>query len=493
MLGSPQNTNESIRSVDMMALCEGLLGPDSLLPNQNLAALAASSVSPPTPPHTCSAFLIDDATADMSPCWGGLLRDDLESCVAGFTTGKAHFKNKFCQNCRKTLTVPASRVRALTPELKTCFSNYLRAGFWKTASEAIGGGEVRIANNTITCDGPWLVVYRKGTPVPDLPWAPMPVEWVSEGGVVKFSVAKGTLVPVAEMGQRPGKRPPPSYVGTVDSQENLPKRQRRVNKAARDLSTEDLPAELRLPGVTVAPVETKPPAVSKLVACARSSSTESGASTMISTDQLPPLPTTRAPPAAVPTAAVAAKYESLAHASPALVAAASTSAAAAPLSISPPPSGAAIAKAHLAATVVRPATLVVSSPTLSSQPTMPSASSRASPPGDPMQLAVRLVAAHEHIAGLLESALKPLSPLRHQMSPEQATNLYEQLNKTRGMIEDCMSFARSGAVQPPPTHHAPPAAAAAEVREESQQGMGANVEHAFDSLVQAANEATAAV
>merc|ERR1719502_104964 len=109
-----------------------------------------------------------------------MLKDDDTECEPCFRTGKAHFKNKFCGHCRKDLAVPAERVRALTPELRSVYQNYLRAGFWKSASSEIGGGEVRIANNTITCDGPWLVVYRKDHPVPELPWERTPLEWVGE-------------------------------------------------------------------------------------------------------------------------------------------------------------------------------------------------------------------------------------------------------------------------------------------------------------------------
>ena len=88
--------------------------------------------------------------------------------------------------CRDGIEVPALRVRAVKPEMQSLYANSLRAGFWKRASPSIGGGEARIANNTITCDGPWLVVYRDLPP--DLPWETMPEEWVSNG-VVRLSVA----------------------------------------------------------------------------------------------------------------------------------------------------------------------------------------------------------------------------------------------------------------------------------------------------------------
>ena len=96
--------------------------------------------------------------------------------------------------------------------------------FWKQVSAAIGGGEVRIANNTITCDGPWLVVYR-GLPPPHLPFHPMPEEWISEG-VVRLSVAKGTLVPSYEM-QHASRKTSFAQPGSA------PKRQRRAHQQVR--------------------------------------------------------------------------------------------------------------------------------------------------------------------------------------------------------------------------------------------------------------------
>ena len=79
---------------------------------------------------------------------------------------------------------------------------------------------MRIANNTITCDGPWLVVYR-GLPPPHLPFHPMPPEWV-ENGVVRLSVAKGTLVPSYEM-QHANRK-----TGFAAQPGSAPKRQRRA-------------------------------------------------------------------------------------------------------------------------------------------------------------------------------------------------------------------------------------------------------------------------
>ena len=151
---------------------------------------------------------VDSHHSDALPvheCWGALLKRDLASCdlascTPGFVSGVAHFKSKFCTSCCEGIAVPASRVRTLTPEMQVeahaWYDNSQRAGFWKMASPAMGGGKMRIANNTITCDGPWLVLYQ-GEP-PDLPFGSMPPEWVS-GGLVRFTVTKGTLVPAYDV------------------------------------------------------------------------------------------------------------------------------------------------------------------------------------------------------------------------------------------------------------------------------------------------------
>ena len=110
---SPQNTNESI---DLGALCHGLLGA------------AETPQTAQRAPPTATSAPCQEAEADAHCCWGGLLKDDRSECEAGFVTGKAHFKNKFCSRCRHSLAVPASRVRALTPEIQSYYQNHLRAG-----------------------------------------------------------------------------------------------------------------------------------------------------------------------------------------------------------------------------------------------------------------------------------------------------------------------------------------------------------------------------
>ena len=92
--------------------------------------------------------------------------------------------------------MPVDRMRALTEEQRHQVFNSLSSGFWKRAPLAMGGGEARIVNNTITCDGPWLVVFREAPP--PITFAPVPEKWVG-GSTVRLFVAKGTLVPATDI------------------------------------------------------------------------------------------------------------------------------------------------------------------------------------------------------------------------------------------------------------------------------------------------------
>ena len=157
---------------------------------------------------------------------------------AGFTD----FKNKFCQACICGLDVPAARVRALTEDLMGFISNTNSSGFWKTHRAEVGGGIFRVINNTTECIGPQLAIFNGEVPVqpwgeskqmqasntdeaadaagPAEPGAPptspslaasspsraadvaVPLDWIGEGGVIRLTVAKGTLVPSASLGAR---------------------------------------------------------------------------------------------------------------------------------------------------------------------------------------------------------------------------------------------------------------------------------------------------
>ena len=142
---------------------------------------------------------------DAERCWGAELLLTSAHCTPGFVQGRAHFKNHFCPSCRKgPLLVPADRTRALTDQAAAALGGTERStqGFWKLLPSALGEGYMRILNNTVKCRGPKLVCFR-GQP-PDLPWAEMPVEWLSQDRAsVPLHLVYGTLGPL-------GPLPPPA-------------------------------------------------------------------------------------------------------------------------------------------------------------------------------------------------------------------------------------------------------------------------------------------
>jgi len=372
--------------------------------------VAVATVTPPTFTAATPASEEDDDSSGPSPCWGGMLKGDASCCTAGFTSGKAHFKNKFCANCRKGIEVPLSRVRAVHPDVRTLYANSLRAGFWKRSAPALGGGEVRIANNTITCDGPWLVVYREEQQ-PSAhrpPWAvDMPAGWASPEGLVQLSVAKGTLVPLAEMG---AKKPNGKH-GASSSSPNAgglgfgggPKRQRRAPSFA---APEEVP-----PGGL-------PPSVRRVYS--GSSVLSSGALSSNGSPQIGPQ-----------AAAEATGYDSLRSSHPPMVV---------PGTRLPPPSVMVPSPSSASQHHVVGASLLSAASSAASVATI---ASPAPSPTSPAELALRLASTYEHAAAMLENALRPLSPVRTQLSSEQATELLSQLNATRAAIDTCHRLAKS--------------------------------------------------
>ena len=194
-------------------------GTSLQVPNQSKASSSAGSSMPmlvPVPPRE-----LGEASSSTSPpptssssaaahyCWGAMLCGTNERCTPGFTAGGNHFKNKFCAACRTLVVVPAARVRALTPELGATLSvsTKMGAGFWKESPPSMGGtgpnhARMRVINNTMTCNGPWLVLYEDSPP--PLEWARTPEDWLS-GEFVHLRIAKGTLVPVNDL-FRPSKK-----------------------------------------------------------------------------------------------------------------------------------------------------------------------------------------------------------------------------------------------------------------------------------------------
>ena len=104
-------------------------------------------------------------------CWGAQLHGGA-TCIPQFVPGKHNFKNKFCDNCKDSIMVPADRICALTAELAACFINKRSEGFWNHAPASMGGGQYRIINNTQGSLGPRLVLFREQPP--PLDWSAAP-------------------------------------------------------------------------------------------------------------------------------------------------------------------------------------------------------------------------------------------------------------------------------------------------------------------------------
>ena len=47
-------------------------------------------------------------------------------------------KNKFCENCRTSVAVPANRVRAVSADLGSDFANTSISGFWNSSQRVAG-------------------------------------------------------------------------------------------------------------------------------------------------------------------------------------------------------------------------------------------------------------------------------------------------------------------------------------------------------------------
>ena len=216
-LGSGDDVSERF----LETLAEDLLPADFLIPGQE-------AVPTPGAPETTPQSSVQQA----AQCWGPVLTGCDASACEGFRSGKGHFKNKFCKRCSEGLIVPMVRVRALTPDMHRYFEkNQHTTGLWKHMEEQFGGGDMRLANNTIQCDGPWLVVFR--TLPPELPngWAPIPAEWIEEDSI-RFVVARGTLVPAVEMSM--------ARKSDRGDATGLPKRQRRASNHRSTAATSDL-------------------------------------------------------------------------------------------------------------------------------------------------------------------------------------------------------------------------------------------------------------
>ena len=109
--------------------------------------------------------------------------------------------------------MPAGRTRVLTDQVAAALSGTqaMRSthSFWKIVPPALGGGHMRILNNTLKCRGPKLVCFR-GEPPPNLPWEELPVGWLSQDrATVPLHLVYGTLGPLLPMAVEPPLRSAP--------------------------------------------------------------------------------------------------------------------------------------------------------------------------------------------------------------------------------------------------------------------------------------------
>ena len=141
----------------------------------------------PWPTEASSSHEPSVSTGGSSRCWGHIIKalggkhDD--SCEPGFVLGKQHFKTKFCAACRQGLAVPADHVRILTPALEAAFcSNEHKVGLWSRFDRDGLCVEFRLANQTLTCCGPKMVIFKAPPPAElfTCDWAPMPPEWLED-------------------------------------------------------------------------------------------------------------------------------------------------------------------------------------------------------------------------------------------------------------------------------------------------------------------------
>jgi len=174
--------------------------------------LTPPSSEPPTAEDPETVYYVGPSTsnsdqrsaAEAQLCWGAMLKNGgvHVECTTGFSLcTKPHpkLKDHFCQKCQNGIDVPVGRVRALADNANGTSKNKHSTGFWKTwkASDDDKGEDPRVVNHTRFCDGPSLVIFPH-KPQNEQGWADIPDEWI-RNGVIRFVIAKDTLVPAAQM------------------------------------------------------------------------------------------------------------------------------------------------------------------------------------------------------------------------------------------------------------------------------------------------------
>ncbi len=132
-------------------------------------AAAPSQFSPD--PYMLSSHL------ETSPCWGALFSGNSNGsehrhsrCTGSVSSAgnkKMSFPDRFCAACRHPdgFLVPTDRVRALKIHIgEPVLTNSRTTGAW-TVGQMSGSPPFRVANNTLSCVGPNLVIFESPLPV----------------------------------------------------------------------------------------------------------------------------------------------------------------------------------------------------------------------------------------------------------------------------------------------------------------------------------------
>ena len=148
--------------------------------------------------------LLDDLLASALPttpvsssCWSSQFCGASHPCTPGFEAGLGHFKNKFCERCRRDgILIGAERVVLMTPILRDRFANSNGHNVWTNGA--------RIVNQTMKCTGPAAIIFQGKVPEATAALAePVPDNWLYNdestfgGSCIHFIISKGTLVPMS--------------------------------------------------------------------------------------------------------------------------------------------------------------------------------------------------------------------------------------------------------------------------------------------------------
>ena len=165
-----------------------------------------------------------------SGCWSRQLCGRDHPCTPGFKAGLGHFKNKFCERCRRDgILVLAERVCLTTSELQLRqFENSNGRSVWTQGA--------RLVNQTMKCAGPALLIFEGRVPaVIAASAAPLPDSWLCldasfrGAACIRFTISKGTLVPVSTLPTALCAQLLPRQLSALEF-ESAPKR-RRANEA----------------------------------------------------------------------------------------------------------------------------------------------------------------------------------------------------------------------------------------------------------------------